>query len=185
MISLKQYRTTKYKLREKLNKLEWIRTLGNIARYNRKFKKLRRLPRQNRRNQIQLCVKISVLRLFHVGYVVQNRWSALSLARHEWFSCREQEWLKDLLVRARVVVRTSNTKISLRHFADYVKNLQQKACRTCSTIIFLHSTNKIIDFWCCRYSYRHHFLNSLIYNDNDDENDDDNDNDDHDEKDKT
>ena len=27
----------------------------------------------------------------------------------------------------------------------YVKNLHQKACRTCSTIIFPHSTNRIID----------------------------------------
>ena len=33
--------------------------------------------------------------------------------------------------------------------ADYIKNLQQKACRTCSTIIFLHSTNQIIDLWRC------------------------------------
>jgi len=29
--------------------------------------------------------------------------------------------------------------------------LHQKACPTCSTIMFLHSTNQIIDFWYCRY----------------------------------
>ena len=41
-------------------------------------------------------------------------------------------------------------KISRRRFADYVKTLHQKACRTRTTIIFLHSTNEIIDLWRCR-----------------------------------
>ena len=36
-------------------------------------------------------------------------------------------------------------EISRRHLADYVKTLHQKACRTCSTIIFYHSTNGVID----------------------------------------
>ena len=66
--------------------------------------------------------------------------------------------MKDLLLRARVVVRTSKMKISCRRAADYVKKLHQKACRTCSTIIFPRLTNEIIDFWRCRG----HFLNSLI-----------------------
>ena len=40
-------------------------------------------------------------------------------------------------------------------FARPIKTLHQKACRTCSTIIFRHSTNQIIDLWhwswrCCR-----------------------------------
>ena len=35
-----------------------------------------------------------------------------------------------------------------RYLADYVKKLYQKACCTCSTIIFRHSTNQIIDLWC-------------------------------------
>ena len=36
---------------------------------------------------------------------------------------------------------------------DYVKECYQTACRTCSTIIFPHSTNQIIVFWrrLCRY----------------------------------
>jgi len=55
--------------------------------------------------------------------------------------------MKDLLLQARVVVRTSNMKISRRRLADYVKTLHQKACRT---IIFFHSTNQIIDLWRCR-----------------------------------
>ena len=53
-------------------------------------------------------------------------------------------------------------KISHRHLADCVKTLHQKACRTCSTIIFLHSTNQIIDLWRCRWRCCHQILNSLI-----------------------
>ena len=70
--------------------------------------------------------------------------------------------MKDLLLRAPVVVRTSNMKISRRRLADYVKTLHQKACRTCSTIIFLHSTNEIIDLWRCRWRCRRQILNSLM-----------------------
>ena len=69
--------------------------------------------------------------------------------------------MKDLLLRARVVVRTSNMKISRRHLADYVKTLHQKACRTCSTIIFLHSTNQIFHLWRCRC--RRQISNSLFF----------------------
>jgi len=51
-------------------------------------------------------------------------------------------------------------KFSRRLLADYVKTLHQKACRT---IIFLHSTNQIIDLWCCRWSFRRQILNSLLF----------------------
>ena len=39
----------------------------------------------------ELCVRSSVLRIFHVGHVIQNRLSALSLAWHEWFSCKGKD----------------------------------------------------------------------------------------------
>ena len=55
---------------------------------------------------------------------------------------------KDLLLRARVVVRTSKIKISRSCLADYVKRLRQKACGSCNTTFFPHSTNQIIDLWC-------------------------------------
>ena len=42
--------------------------------------------------KIELCVKLRLLRLFLVGHVVQNRWSALSLALHESFSLKGKEW---------------------------------------------------------------------------------------------
>ena len=60
------------------------------------------------------------------------------------------------------VVRTHRMKISRRYLADYVKTLHRKACRTCSTIIFCHSTNQIINLWRCRCRCCLHFLNSLI-----------------------
>ena len=53
-------------------------------------------------------------------------------------------------------------KISGRRLADYVKTLHQKACRTCSTIIFLHWTNQIIDLWRCRWRCRRQILSSLL-----------------------
>ena len=43
------------------------------------------------------------------------------------------------------------------------KNCIQGACRTCSTILFPHSTNQIIDLWRCRRYCRRRFVqNSLI-----------------------
>ena len=107
---------------------------------NREFKKLRRLLQRKRHMKMGLCVRLSVLRLFQVGHVIQNRRSALSLSRHEWFFMQRQR-MKDLLLVAHVVVRTPKMKISRRYFADYVIKLHQKACRTWSTIIFPHSTN--------------------------------------------
>ena len=58
---------------------------------NRELKKLRRQLQGKRLIKTELCVKLSLLRLFHVDHVVQNRRSALSLACHEWFSCKGKE----------------------------------------------------------------------------------------------
>ena len=59
--------------------------------FNRELKKLRRQLQGKRLNKIELCLKLSLLRLFHVDHVVQNRRSALSLAWYEWFSCKGKE----------------------------------------------------------------------------------------------
>ena len=56
----------------------------------REFKKLRPQLRRKRHIKIELCVKLILLRLFHVDHVVQNRRTAL--AWHEWFSCKGKEW---------------------------------------------------------------------------------------------
>mgnify|MGYP007094318161 CR=1 FL=1 len=57
-----------------------------------RFKKLRRLLQRKRHIKIVFCVRLSVMRLFQVGYVVQTRRSVLSLAWHEWFLRRAKEW---------------------------------------------------------------------------------------------
>ena len=51
--------------------------------------------------------------------------------------------------------------ISRRLLADYVNKLHQKACRTCSTIIFPHSANQVIDLWRCRFHSGRRFFNPL------------------------
>ena len=68
----------------------------------------------------------------------------------------QRQRMKDLLLKAHLVVRTLKMKISRRRLADYVKKLHQKARRACSTIIFPHSTNHIIDL--CRCGCRRHLL---------------------------
>ena len=58
----------------------------------REFKKLRRQLQQKRHIKIELCVKLSLWRLFHVNSVAQNRRTALSLAWYKWFSCKGKGW---------------------------------------------------------------------------------------------
>ena len=57
------------------------------------------------------------------------------------------EMMRDLLLCVHVVVKTINLEISRFRLADYVKELYESACGTCSTIVFSHSTNQIIVFW--------------------------------------
>ena len=68
----------------------WIKIRKQTV--NREFKKLQRLLQRKRHIKIELCVRLSILRLFHVDQVIQNRRSALSLAWYEWFSCKGKEW---------------------------------------------------------------------------------------------
>ena len=58
---------------------------------NREFKMQRRQLQRKRHIKIELCVKLSLLRLFHVDRVVQNTRIALSLAWYERFSCQGKE----------------------------------------------------------------------------------------------
>ena len=83
---------------------------------------------------------LSVSRLFHVDHVVQNRWSALSLAcSMNAFQVKAKNGRFTAGgSRCRQNLKYENSR---RRLADFVKKLQQKACRTCSTIIFSYSTN--------------------------------------------
>ena len=57
----------------------------NRSSDTREFKKLRRQLQRKRYIKIEFCVKSSLLRLFHVVHVVQNRRNVLLLAWYEWF----------------------------------------------------------------------------------------------------
>ena len=65
---------------------------NNLKHNNlRKFKKLRTTAAAKKRHlKIELCIRLSVWRLFDVHDVVQNRRSSLSLAWHEWLSRNER-----------------------------------------------------------------------------------------------
>ena len=58
---------------------------------NREFNQLRRQLQRKRHIKIELCVKLSLLRLFHVDHVVKNTRIALSLAWYERFSFKGKE----------------------------------------------------------------------------------------------
>ena len=66
--------------------------------------------------------------------------------------------MKDSLLHAYVVVKTSNLVISRRRYAEDRKN----TCCTCSTIIYALLTNDIIALWRCRSRSRRRFLHSLL-----------------------
>ena len=129
----------------------------------REFKKLRRLLQRKRHVNIELFVRLSAFTIIPClsRYRKQVKCTSVCLVRMV-FKFTWGQRMKNLLLRACVVVRTSNMKISRRPLADYVKTMHKKACRTCSTIIFPHSANQIIDLWRCRGRCCRHFLNSLF-----------------------
>ena len=69
------------------------------------FKKLPRLLRQKRHIKTVLCIRLSVLRFFHVTF---NKIGDV------YFRSLGMNSFQDLLLWARVVVRTSNMEISPR-----------------------------------------------------------------------
>ena len=58
---------------------------------------------------------------------------------------KQRQRIKELLLCAYVVVKTVNVVISRSCFAKDDMALLESACRTCSTLIFYHSTNEILN----------------------------------------
>ena len=56
-----------------------------------RFAKLWRLLQRKSHFKIKVRRRWNVLRLIQVGHAVQNKRSVLSLAWHEWFSCKDNE----------------------------------------------------------------------------------------------
>lgn len=53
---------------------------------NMDFKNLRRLSATNVSINTEFCIRLSFLRIFHIGHVEQNSRRTFSLAWYEWFS---------------------------------------------------------------------------------------------------
>ena len=54
--------------------------------------------------------------------------------------------------RLLIVFSRCRKNLKFWNWADYIKELYLSASCTCSTIIYSHSTNQIIVYWCCRSS---------------------------------
>ena len=70
--------------------------------------------------------------------------------------------MKDSLLHAYVVIKTSNLAISRRRYAEDRKHTCSNPCCTCSTIIYALLTNDIIALSRFRSRSRRRFLNSLL-----------------------
>ena len=58
--------------------------------------------------------------------------------------------MKDLQLYAQVVFHNQNLVTLRCCFEEDVTELFQSSCRTCSTLIWPHSTNQILNLWRCR-----------------------------------
>ena len=98
--------------------------------------------------KIELCVTLNLLRLFHVGHVLQNRRSALSHALHEWFSCKGKDWK---IYRCEIVL-LSETQIWKFHVIvcqTTSKHCTKKRASRAARLFFFIQPIKSLDLWCC------------------------------------
>ena len=101
-----------------------------LCLFEKELKKRRLLLQPKRHFKMELCSRLSVcdysifVKLYKISEVSSRLFGTNGL--------HVKAVNKDSLLRAHVVVRTSNMKNSRRRLADYVKKLHQKACRTCS-----------------------------------------------------
>ena len=104
----------------------------------REFKKLRRLLQRKRHVNIELFVRLSVFTIIPClsRYTKQVKCTSVCLVRMV-FKFTWGQRMKNLLLRACVVVRTSNMKISRRPLADYVKNCTKKRAARAARLFFL------------------------------------------------
>ena len=137
----------------------WV--FDTLVIINREFKKLRRLLQRKRHIKVELCIRLSILRLFHVhdvDHVVQNRRTALSLAWHEWFSCKGKEWK----IYCCELALMSEPQIWKFHVVVLQTTSKHCTKKRAARLFFLHSTNIIIDLGCCRWRCCRQILNSLM-----------------------
>ena len=98
------------------------------------LKKLRRLLSRKPHFRIEVWVRLSALRLFHVGHFVQNKPMILSLVWHEWFSFSGKEWNINY---CELALPSEHIKICRRHLADMSKICTKKRAARAARLIFL------------------------------------------------
>ena len=85
--------------------------------------------------KIELCIRLNVLRLLHVGRVARNSRGVLLLAWQKWFSCKGREWN----IHCCGLALSWEPQIWQFHVViwqlDCVKKLHQKACRTYARLL--------------------------------------------------
>lgn len=113
----------------------------------REFKKRWRLLQRKR----ELCDFSMLVKLYKIGEV------RIRLFGTSVFCAKAEN--------ERFTVLSSESQV--RKFHDFIwqttsTNCTKKRVCTCCTIMFLNSTNQIIDLWCCRSRSRGCFLNSVI-----------------------
>ena len=98
--------------------------------------------------KIELCVKLSLLRLFHVGHVLQNRRSALSHALHELFSCKGKDWK---IYRCEHVLLSEPQiwKFPVVVCQTTSKHCTKKRASRAARLFFFIQPIKSLDLWYC------------------------------------
>ena len=106
------------------------------------LKHRRRLRQQNRTlvSAIQFAI---IPALSHC-----TEWAKNAIAGWTRPVLKRRYWRKAVLLRTRVAVETLNFEFSCPclQFADYIKEMYQSLCCTCSMDFFPRSTNRVIDF---------------------------------------
>ena len=124
--------------------------------WNREFKKLRRQLQRKHDIKIELYVKLSLLWLFHVDHVVQNRRTALPLLGTNGFHVKaKSERFTAVSSRCRQNLKYENFTSSFGR-PKSVPHVQHDYFSS------FKSFNQIIDLWRCRWRCRRQILNSLI-----------------------
>lgn len=135
------------------------RSLLRMKKGSLRFKKLRRLLQRKRHIKIVFCVRLSVMRLFQVGYVVQTRRWILSLASHEWFLRRGKERkIFCLWLAPSSEPQIWNFHVIIWHTTS--KNCTKRCAACAAWLFFPHSPDQSFELLGCHSHYR--FLNSLL-----------------------
>ena len=123
------------------------------------LKKQRRQRQRKRHLKINILEMVTILLFLPLPRIPFDRARGKQTGGSAFEVNLENERFAVVFPRCRWNLKFGNFTLSL---ADYVKELNQSECRTCSTFIFPHSTNQSIAFWRRRCRCRRPCLSSLM-----------------------